>query len=509
MLAALVIASAALVAFIHIEAGNEIDGLFRAPRRAPGLPTAVPSLIFLWATLISFWRVRPPENLTVSGFIAAFFVAACLAVEHLTGWWISPIPFLITAAVAVPYCGWRRLHLASLSVAERLTSIQRQTGYAISHPERLDVAYNQPLALDDVHQHILDARRFCTDLLASIAEPVLILDPGGMIVAVNPSARDFGNRFELSLGPGTAIDQVLQNLSPIDGDPAVSWPPREATPPGYASLSQLARIDPDGRTWEFRFIATRDTRDAPTGWIVHMTEIKVGIAAIQGRETAMRQREEALQLLSHDMRSPQAAILSILASEEFRNAPPGLRSRIEHQARRTLNLAESFVRMVHAESDEYVLEPLDVGHLLEDAADSVWELSQATRVKVRFEPWRGEFVVLGDRNLLTRVLVNLLDNALKFSPAGKTVICRLTRTRLDGRSAVACAIADSAGGMSEDELAGLFGKYSNVRVSHGGSRGVGLGLALVQAVVTRHGGTVTCESAVGVGSVFTVTLPSA
>jgi signal transduction histidine kinase len=221
----------------------------------------------------------------------------------------------------------------------------------------------------------------------------------------------------------------------------------------------------------------------------------------------MRQREEALQLLSHDMRSPQAAILATLSHPEFRGAPPSLLQRIERHARRTLELADSFVRLARAESARYVFEAIDLAHVAQDAAEAVWPLAQSGDVAIDLELGDEEFVILADRGLLTRALINLLDNAVKFSPCGERVTCRLAGATLGGAPAVACQIIDHAGGLDDGEVGALFRRFGASRGTPRGLAGVGLGLAMVHTVVTRHCGEIVCDSVKGEGTVFTVTLP--
>jgi signal transduction histidine kinase len=207
------------------------------------------------------------------------------------------------------------------------------------------------------------------------------------------------------------------------------------------------------------------------------------------------------------MRSPLSAILTSLEHPYYRGAPATLRRRIEGQAGRTLELADAFVRLAKAESADYQFEPIDLAHVLGDAVDAIWPLAQAADVQIELDLDDNEFVVLADRSLVTRALVNLLDNAVKYSPAGKRVLCRLATAVLNDRPAVACEIADSAGGMAQSQLERLFRRFATSRDALNGAEGVGLGLALVHTVVTRHNGIVACDSAHGEGTVFTITLP--
>jgi signal transduction histidine kinase len=118
-----------------------------------------------------------------------------------------------------------------------------------------------------------------------------------------------------------------------------------------------------------------------------------------------------------------------------------------------------------------------------------------------------EWIVLGERQLLTRAMMNLLDNARKYSAPGAVIACRLAAEE-ETLGTVRCTIADSGSGIAPDRLSRLFDRFERGG-SHSEDRigGAGLGLAFVQAVVKRHGGNVACASQLGLGSTFSITLP--
>ena len=149
---------------------------------------------------------------------------------------------------------------------------------------------------------------------------------------------------------------------------------------------------------------------------------------------------------------------------------------------------------------------LDLGEVLLDAVDDLWPQSSARQIAVVAAETDGEVLVEGDRALLTRALINLVDNAIKYSPAGARVDCAV---RIEDGQAV-CTVADQGEGMSPAQLANLFKRFHRVRPK-GGERidGVGLGLSFVHAVVQRHGGRIDCASTQGQGATFTVRLPLA
>ncbi len=501
--------SAAGMSSVEVDA-NILDAVLSGQRiwcASPATTIAL-SLPLLWIVLFALIRLGPRDNLWLAGAMSAAPLTGSLAALVFGGEWIPPVSYLVTVAIVLPYWGWRRLNAASAYFAEELRMLDAQTGRRdVARPRASavangDLVLQQIMLIEDTKRRISDLRRFVADMLANFPDPVLVIDNGGRILTVNQAARDLAQRIGQSAAADAPIQPILSTIANFDTEARPPWPPpaAHATESGVAEARNLTGADPAGRTYELRFTPTRDAGDDPTGWIVHLADITSLVSA-------MRQREEALQLLSHDMRSPLSAILATLEHPDFSTAPPGLRQRIEGQAARTLDLADAFVRLAKAESADYSFEPIDFGHVLRDAADSVWALAQSGGVRVDLGPEDREYVVLAERSLLTRALVNLLDNAVKFSPAGSRVTCRLTPAALNGRLAVACEIADEAGGMTAAESAALFQKFASGRESPARSGGVGLGLALVHTVITRHDGMITCRSVQGEGAVFTITLP--
>lgn len=466
------------------------------------------SLIFIWSFLVALVRLSPRDNLVFGVSAACISIFGAVAIFVLFKYWIPPVSCLLTLTIILPYWGWRRLNAASTYFAKELTLLESEGGLAsrLSDSDNRsrggDVVLQQITLLEDAKRRIADLRKFVDDILANFPDPVFVVDRDGVIVRVNGAANLFCRALSLPASAGEAIEPILRAVVASGGMGRALWPPeidRGATD-SLTEARALSGVGPDGRAYELRFTATSGTLGEATGWIVHLADVTPLVSA-------MRQREEALQLLSHDMRSPQAAIIAILSHPDFKGAAPALRKRIESQARRTLDLADSFVRLAQAESATYEFEQIDVTHVLQDAVDAVWPLAQSAKVKVSFHPEETEFVVLADRRLLTRALINLLDNAIKFSPEGKSVTCRLRPDHFKSKESVVCEIADSAGGMAQAQLAELFRKFATSREDVSGSQGVGLGLALVHTVITRHQGIIRCESAEGEGTVFTVTLP--
>ena len=136
-----------------------------------------------------------------------------------------------------------------------------------------------------------------------------------------------------------------------------------------------------------------------------------------------------------------------------------------------------------------------------DAVDDLWPLSSSRHIEIRAEGCEGEILVRADRGLLTRAVINLIGNAIKYGPSSSQIRCAL-EVRDDDAVFTVC---DEGPGLSEDEIAHLFQPFRQLGKSIG--EGAGLGLAFVSSVAARHHGSISCRSKPGAGSCFELRLP--
>jgi signal transduction histidine kinase len=227
-----------------------------------------------------------------------------------------------------------------------------------------------------------------------------------------------------------------------------------------------------------------------------------------------RLKDEIISVTGHELRTPLTAIRGSLGLLQA-----GVAGELGDQGRllvdNALRNSDRLIRLVNDMLDVERLAagrmpmaqlPVDLREAARAAADGLIAVSDAAQVTVHVETGNQPAVVTGDRDRLVQVLSNLIDNAVKFSPAGSTV---RVAVMVDGREALA-AISDTGPGMSAAEIATIFDRFN--QLDNGPARaaaGSGLGLAIVQGIVGAHGGRVDVEAETGVGSTFTVRLPKA
>jgi signal transduction histidine kinase len=312
------------------------------------------------------------------------------------------------------------------------------------------------------------------------------------VIAANAAAQTLFRPAQRGLNDASLAD-LINALEPLGRRFELDWP---------HATDRHEPIDlhlPDGRAYQLQTVFRRDETGAGAGFIVRLADISILTAA-------MRQREQALQLLTHDMRSPQTSILALLATTP--DVPPELAERVTAYAKRTLALADGFVQLARAEVTPVSLEPVDLADIAIEAIDEVWPQSVQRRMKIEQVGGDVPLMVLGDRGVLARTLVNLLGNAVKYSPEGSTITVTLSEQPSANGPTANVAIADQGPGFSREEAATAFRPFQRFeRPGSEAAGGVGLGLAFVQAAVARHGGEVSCRSEPGVGAEFTVRLP--
>jgi two-component system sensor histidine kinase KdpD len=218
-----------------------------------------------------------------------------------------------------------------------------------------------------------------------------------------------------------------------------------------------------------------------------------------------------LRSISHDLRTPLTSICgnaAILAGRDSLAENPEQRAQlataIEEDARYLVGMVENLLALTRLEQQGFTLrlEP----ELLEDVICEAMNITnrRAARHILRAEIPDTLLMARMDARLMVQVLVNLLDNAVKYTPEGTAVH---VSALADGPWA-RVAVADDGPGISDDEKNHIFDMFHAAAVKKGdGRRGMGLGLALCRSIVRAHGGDIQVFDNTPRGAVFSLTLP--
>jgi len=226
-----------------------------------------------------------------------------------------------------------------------------------------------------------------------------------------------------------------------------------------------------------------------------------------------RLRAEFFANISHELRTPLTLIISPLEDllrqgERLSTEARWALTTAKENALRLLKLINDLLELVRLEAGRAELhrEAIVLGTFLPGLLDSIRHLGDKMHLALRIDAPGEPVVVEADPSRLEKVILNLLTNAMKFTPAGGAI--RVRWRREDGQAVV--EVADTGVGVSEKELPFIFDRF---RQADGSStrryQGVGIGLALARELVEQHGGRLTARSALGKGTTLRVELPPA
>jgi PAS domain S-box-containing protein len=351
-------------------------------------------------------------------------------------------------------------------------------------------------------------------LVRNSTDVIMVLDAGLVVRYVTPSVSSvLGHRPEQLVG--TPLPSLVEPSE------------RDALTRFYLAnrLHESARAEwrmrrDDGTYTDVEAVSTDLLENPSVNGIVvtarDITERKVLEVAlkqqVQELEELDRIRSEFVATVSHELRTPLTNIigqvellgdgdLGDLSAEQTRGVEA-----ISRNSERLLTLINDLLTLGHFEKRALRLcrEPTPVVGLVQDVLDQVRPAAVAKSVALVLHSRPGCGTVVVDRHQLDRALLNLLTNAVKFTPAGGTVALH---TRREGTDLV-FTVADTGVGIPEDEQDRLFTQFFRSSVSTRlAIQGTGLGLVIVKRIVEEHGGTIAIESVPDVGTTVTVRVP--
>jgi two-component system phosphate regulon sensor histidine kinase PhoR len=220
-------------------------------------------------------------------------------------------------------------------------------------------------------------------------------------------------------------------------------------------------------------------------------------------------RRDFVANVSHELRTPLASIKSVIETLEAgalndSAVARDFLSRADAEVDRLVQMVEELLELSRIESGELPLAqgPVEMAAVVADAVERLRPQAEKQGLSLTLEAAPDLPPVIGDAERLARVVVDLIHNAVKFTPAGGSV--HVWAGLADGR--VTVRVSDTGVGIAPEDLPRIFERFYKGGRGRGGG-GTGLGLAVVKHVVEAHGGTVSVESEPGHGSTFSFSIP--
>ncbi len=336
-------------------------------------------------------------------------------------------------------------------------------------------------------------------------------DYGRLRIFNDASTRADGHRYLLQVGVAlTPMDEALRHYRNLGWRVApvmlaaslMSW-----WLSGFAlrPLSRLARAVRETDVYSLdRRLPVRGVRDELDDVATAFNDT---LARLAHAVLDMRQFSAAM---AHELRTPLASLrggieLSLREPHKSASEKDALGSQIEDIDRLT-RLIDRVLTLARAESGQIrvTMEPVDIGELVAALVDQVEPIAESRFIELRCE--RTTAWVVGDKGWLQQMLLNLLDNAMKYTNPNGRIDVRVSRNANTDTARI--DVQDTGVGLSVEDASQVFERFFRAdRARSSTTEGTGLGLSLVQWIAVQHHGAVTVESRLGAGSTFTVTLP--
>ncbi|MEI7770712.1 MAG: GAF domain-containing protein [Chloroflexales bacterium] len=364
-------------------------------------------------------------------------------------------------------------------------------------------------------------------IMASTREGMLLVDDAGCIAVANDA---FHELVDLAAWPITAVDGNLDGAS--ISELLARWQAQATYSPGdleqlYVGLTrvadgqerfvrgQLNSPHPGQRALEWsvlRAIPEGESNQARAR-TSHRWPILLTVHDITAAKEAERLRQDLTNMMVHDLRSPLTSVITSIdmifrgTAGEASQLQRDILSIAYASTQHLLDMVNLLLDISRLESGQMPLDcaPIELTSLADRAISRMTIIAHQHNVTIRHEAAAQNRHVVADRDIILRVLQNLLDNALKFSRKGGQVLLRTE----DAESAgfVRVAVRDFGVGIKPHDLDKIFTKFG--QAGNRRSSGSGLGLTFCKLVVEAHGGTIGVESIPGEGSTFFFTLPVA
>lgn len=417
-------------------------------------------------------RLSPRMGMLTSVVLLLLVTGVALTLPHWTGVWFPPSGALLAILIAYPVWSWRRLEVASRFLDREIRHLTHDlqqsaiVGRGMPEAGTGDPFQARITQIQAASQRVRALRNLIDQVLEGMPHGVVAVDKSGRVRLVNHRAQDW-------LG--------------IEKD----------TPAPLELKEDAAPVQHEIRSHDGIPLLVDEAEFPPAMGISRVINL-VDIAEVKRLEN---ERRETLAFLSHDIRAPLAMAVEQLQSAQ--RSPESL-MRLRTQLARAHELAEEFLATSRAElSDETAFQEIDLCGLLHQAADAVYPLAQSRKVSLARAIPVDPVWVKGEFGLLERMAVNLIQNAVKYSPDNSSVRIELA----DHGGRVRFCVTDSGPGIPVAELPRLFKRFSRLDAQGSAVPGAGLGLYFVRVVAEKHGGLVKADNVPEGGARFCVSLP--
>lgn len=486
-------------------------------------PILILMLAFLWVG----------ERFYLSAFILVFGVYSALVLYLLWAmrFWLPPVATLLGLLLTYVVWGWRRSTVLLAYVYSSLKNAQDNLGDLTLLFEEKASSHFLPQTIEQNMSQISQLYQLIGDSLAHLPTALVVINHRGEILMRNQLANQIFSPF------AQAAPYLTELLQQIDSSIFL-----KNFKENWGQLHGIELKSKNNQYFQLHLtnILLSDNAQKHTLYASESGSVwLVNFINLSAERSAEKQRAELVTFLSHDLRTPQVSILSLLELQQHENTRTTetlLFEKIADKVYRTLGWANDLVGLSQAQNNAYTLIEANFANIIDDIFEQIWPQAQAKNIDLIIndnDRTKAEDIWLKvDGKLLTRALINLLSNAVRYSNDNSQV--RLTvdiNTREMFRSVapgtdsdnnshilaehwLSCCIINQGHGMTESQVSQLnSGEAQHKRTISQSSlppdaaQSLGIGFIMTKTVIKRHGGILLVESEAGKGTRITVWLP--
>lgn len=422
--------------------------------------------------------------------VAGVFLSTFIFSIILSKWIDHPMRRLIETAAEIARGNFAlRIPPQRNKVLKRISRLFNYMAEEMDHLQKIDVS------------EIINEKNKTETILRNIADGVLVTDPQDRILVMNTIAEKWFGLDEEEVNQKT-IQECIKNKHLV-------------------SLLQKVKDGQIHSSAEFslKIVGTREKKvfQAHAARLHDREEELVGVVTVirdvTKEKEAERIKTELVSMVAHELKSPLTSIygfseLLLEANLEDPNAIEYAQVILTESTRLT-DLVNKFLDLSRLEAGrtEIRMNPFDLHQLGEKIKETYKGQAEKRKIRVIVEIPKTLPLAYGDQDMIEQVLLNLFSNAVKYSPDNSKVGIEAK----EDDDALVVSVIDNGYGIPKEALPRIFDKFYRVVDSEGNDEveGSGLGLSLAKEIVEQHGGTIKVTSRLGVGSVFSFTLPKA
>lgn len=373
------------------------------------------------------------------------------------------------------------------------------------------------------YKDLLYEYRLLTDLMNNIPDVIYFKDAKGRLVLVNDAharglglnPKDISGKTDFDFFSKSRAEKMAKDDEYVlkTGKPIIDKIERATRPDGidnFVSTTKIPRFDEKGRIIGLIGITRDITRR------MQLEHIKKEKMILEKKIEALRDlnklKSEFVSVVSHELRTPLAIIKEAMSliydgtvgetNDKQRNILVKANQNIE----RLKNIIEELLDMSRLESERFRLHYslVNLNDLLRDSAEFFKKQARENGISLEYFLPETETNIFIDAERINQVILNLINNAIKFTEEGGKIKVELKSLE----NKIRVAVIDTGIGITKADLPRLFNKFVQVsKIPAAERKGLGLGLSIAKRIVEKHGGEIWAESKLGVGSRFYFTLP--